>query len=513
MRDSRRWPSGGRFIEMGVADIRSAESVAAVRPDIAYRPFNLAPALEAGESFVGEILSVLLDQFRSGALKPLPREVFSMEKARDAFRYMAQARHIGRVIICTASAHHGIRSDGAYLVTGGLSGLGLTVAEWLAKQGAAQIIVMGRSGASAEAAEILARMRDAGATVSVCRGDVAKEQDVRDALNEAKSFPLRGIFHCAGVFDDGAVLQQDWERFGRVLSPKILGAVNLHRLTMDAPLDQFILFSSMASVFGSQGQTNYAAANAFLDGLALYRRGRGLPGLSINWGAWNEIGAAAGRDAAERRSKMGIGGISTDDGLKALERLLEERRGQVVVSPMDWAAYFAGTDSESIRPLLSDLRSSRPARSQAASAQKKNALWLPQLECAAPGRRRDLLMRLLEERVQSTLGLGGAQEIDPAQALHELGLDSLLSIELRNSLGACLDRSLPATLLFNYPTLDALAGFILLETGMDAGRDRENKITAEKANSVPANLVDRIESLSDEEVDRLLSARAMEEVQ
>ncbi|MEO6829247.1 MAG: SDR family NAD(P)-dependent oxidoreductase, partial [Acidobacteriaceae bacterium] len=494
----------GRFIEMGVADIRSEEAVANLRSDISYHPFNLAPALATREKFVREILDDVFAQFASGNFQPLPRKLFSMEAARDGFRYMAQARHIGRVVLQPlAEARAGIRNDGAYLVTGGMSGIGLTVSEWLARHGAAQVIVMGRHAPDTQAAEIFDNMQNAGTIVSVHRGDVANESDVKAALAEAKDVPLRGIFHCAGVLDDGALLQQDWMRFERVLAPKLTGAFHLHRMTADRPLDHFVLFSSIASIFGSPGQTNYAAANAALDALAQQRRAEGLPGVSINWGAWSETGAAARLRVIERGSKTGIGAIPTEQGLRALEMLLGDTRPQMMVAPIDWKAFFQGVGA--IPSLLKDLHAGRTANFRAAAVQKQQQpAWLPQLQSAAPARRQDLLLRLLTDRVQATLGLSSTQEIDPVQPLQELGLDSLLSIELRNALGVCLDRSLPATLLFNYPTLNTLAGFILREIGVDAAA---NTIAESPMISSPTDLLENIEALSDEEINRMLSSR------
>jgi NADPH:quinone reductase-like Zn-dependent oxidoreductase/acyl carrier protein len=501
---------GGRFIEMGVADLRSQKSVAVAHPDVTYIPFNLAPALESGDGFVRETLTAIFDQFHSGALLPLPQQPFPLEKAQDAFRFMAQARHIGRVVLCPALDHNRvtIRPDGAYLVTGGLAGIGLAVAEWLSQRGAGQVILLGRSAPGAEAVEVLDRMRAAGTSVSICQGDVSKETDVAAALRSADQVPLLGVFHCAGVLDDGALLQQDWERFERVLSPKLEGACHLHRLTADKPLDLFVLFSSVASVFGSEGQANHAAANAFLDAMAQYRHANRLPALSVNWGPWSETGAAVQLRVVERKSKMGVRGISTRDGLQALEMLIADGRAQAVVAPIDWKQYFANSlesEGESNRPLLRELRTLHAAKTATAPAQKKkNPSWLPQLESAASSQRMHILMELIAERVKSTLGIGGTQEIDPSQPLQELGLDSLLSIELRNSLAACLGQTLPATLLFNYPTLDALAGFISREVFGDL----PETAASGKTDFAPTNLVEDIEALSDEEVDRLLSLRA-----
>ncbi|MGB8479152.1 MAG: SDR family NAD(P)-dependent oxidoreductase, partial [Acidobacteriaceae bacterium] len=501
---------GGRFIEMGVADLRTQTSVAAAHPDVIYIPFNLAPALESGDSSVRETLTAIFDEFRSGALRPLPQQSFPLEKAQDAFRYMAQARHIGRVVLCPApdTGQPTIRTDGAYLVTGGLAGIGLAVAEWLSQRGAAQVILLGRSVPGAAAAEVIERMRAAGTRVSICQGDVSKEIDVAAALRTADQFPLRGVFHCAGILDDGAILQQGWEKFERVLSPKLEGVCHLHRLTADQPLDHFVLFSSVASIFGSEGQANHAAANAFLDAMAQYRRARGLAALSVNWGPWSETGAAVQLRVVDRKSKMGVRGISTRDGLQALEMLIADGRAGAMVAPIDWKQYFANkleSQGDASRPLLRELRTLHAAKSTPATAQKKkNPSWLPQLESAASAQQLHILMDLIAERVKSTLGIGGTQEIDPKQPLPELGLDSLLSIELRNSLAASLGQTLPATLLFNYPTLEALAGFISRETFGDLPETEATR----KTGFAPTNLLDDIEALSDEEVDRQLSLRA-----
>lgn len=205
---------------------------------------------------------------------------------------------------------------------------------------------------------------------------------------------------------------------------------------------------------------------------------------------------------------MGIRGISTRDGLQALEMLIADGGAQVMVAPIDWKQYFANrfeSEGGAIRPLLRELRSLHAAKSTTATAQKKkNPSWLPQLESAATAQRMHILMGLIGERVKSTLGIGGGQEIDPKQPLQELGLDSLLSIELRNSLAASLEQTLPATLLFNYPTLESLTGFISREV---FGEPEESQ-AARKTEPTPTDLLEDIEALSDEEVDRQLSLRA-----
>ena len=212
----------------------------------------------------------------------------------------------------------------------------------------------------------------------------------------------------------------------------------------------------------------------------------------------------------ERGSKIGMRGFSVKEGLRALGILLTGSGPQVMLASVDWNTYLASAGAGATPPLLRDLRSI-PSPGNPAAAAKKNESWLPQLEKAIPAARRDQLLQLLETRAQTTLGLNSGEEIDPAQPLQELGLDSLLSIELRNALSGCLDRELPATLLFNYPTLNALAGFILrdvLPPVQVGDGNRQAKSTDRPANFSPAGLLDDIEALSDEEVERLLGARA-----
>src|SRR5690606_12066890 len=188
------------------------------------------------------------------------------------------------------------RADSTYLVTGGLGGLGLKFAQWIVEQGGRHLVLMGRSGASEEALPVLAQLEAMGAQIVVARMDVTDYNALADMIGHIQNEmpPLRGVIHCAAVLDDGLLLQQNAERFERVMTPKVRGAWNLHQLTKDLPLDCFVVFSSLAAMPGTAGQGNYAAANAFMDALIHYRTTLGLPGLSINWGAWAEIGLAAG---------------------------------------------------------------------------------------------------------------------------------------------------------------------------------------------------------------------------
>jgi KR domain/Phosphopantetheine attachment site len=384
----------------------------------------------------------------------------------------------------------------------------LKVAEWLGARGAGEVIVMGRSLPSADATRLFEDMRADGTTVTVCQGDVAKEADVAAAVHSI--LPLRGIFHSAGILDDGGLLQQNWERFQRVLDPKVEGGRHLHRLTQNCPLDHFVLFSSIASLLGSPGQSNYASANAFLDALAHYRRSHNQPAVSINWGAWSETGLAARHKVVERSSRTGILGMSTRDGLAALQALLTGGAGpQTMISRVNWKQYFSNDVPAGQRRFLSGLQDHHPVPVVGEKSQSKQDSWLPKLQVLAKSRWRDLLEQLIEERIRVTLRLDRTLTIVPDQPLQELGLDSLLSIELRNALALSISRTLPATLLFNYPTLDALTGFLFHELGGEV----MTKTAARMTKPERKNLIDDIEALSDDEVNRMLGEKALRGVQ
>ena len=234
------------------------------------------------------------------------------------------ARLVRRRDLASVVAPLTLSAEATYLVTGGLGGLGLAMAEWLAAHGARQLMLVGRSEASPAALERVEALKLAGASVVVARCDVTNEVALSALIDDLRRSlpPLRGIVHAAGTFDDRLLREHDWERFEPVLAPKVQGGWNLHRLTRDLPLDFFVLFSSTASLLGPPGQGNYAAANAFLDALAHYRHGLGLPALSINWSAWSEVGAAAGREVGEQVAHWGAERIQPHQGLTVLEQLL-----------------------------------------------------------------------------------------------------------------------------------------------------------------------------------------------
>ncbi len=480
---------GGRFIEIGKRDIWDQEQVAALGRAIAYHVVYLGDVCEREPGLVRDILAQLVDQLNAGTLSPLPLQSFPLSAAADAFRFMAQARHIGKVVLEPAAPTPRIRPDGAYLITGGMGGLGLTVARWLVQRGARYLVLTGRRSPTPEQQAVIAELIRSGTQVLVDQTDVGDAAAVAALLEriEVEMAPLRGVVHAAGVLDDGPLTQQTWERSAAVLAPKVAGAWALHRLTEGRELDWLVLFSAGATLLGSPGQASYAAANAFVDSLAHLRRARGLPALSINWGVWGEAGMAAALDerARQRLAEQGLRTIASEAGLRVLAAAMGENAAQLAVLPADWSRFarqFAGRPLPSlVRELVQHAPAGENAGAHGSGAPRKAEPDLStRLAKAAPGNRRALVRTAVREHAGHVLGLAPTHAVDPRQPLSELGLDSLMAVELRNSVGAALGRPLPTTLLFDYPTLDALTGFLVellapqdppaLETATDARR-------------------------------------------
>ena len=494
---------GGRFVEIGKRGIKGADWVAAQSRGWRYHVVDWGEIAQNDPLLIGGMLAELVEDLRRGTLCSLPRHAFALDDAARAFRFMAQARHAGKIVLRHgAPAPASVRRDGSYLVTGGLSGLGPVVARWLAERGAGRIVLVGRRGATPDTTPLLDSLRAHGCTV------VAEALDVTDAAAlgallarlRAGGPPLRGVIHSAGVLDDALLAQQDDTRFARVFAPKVQGAALLDRLTRADALDWFVLFSSAAAVLGSAGQSNHSAANAFLDLLARDRHAQGLPGLSINWGAWSNVGAAVDRGATARIAQQGLGSLTPEQGLAALEHLIGQDHPQVAVLPMDWSRYLERLGRGAASPFLSIIAKGavRPAAGPTAAARTPELR--ERLAAAAPGRRRALMAAFVRERALRALGVDSARAVDPRTPLGELGLDSLLAVELRNTLGNAVGRTLPATLLFDYPTIDTLTDFLLKELLGAPGAD--------PASAPKPGLVGSIEELSDEEVERQLAARA-----
>ena len=399
------------------------------------------------------------------------------------------------------------RGDGAYLVTGGLGGVGLLVAEHMVAGGARRLVLMGRSEPSEATARVIRSMEAAGARVDVVRASVASREAISGIVRRlaAEGTPLRGVMHSAGTLDDGVLGHQSWDRFRTVMEAKVHGAWNLHLETERLPLDFFVLFSTSAAVLGPAGQSNHAAANAFMDALAHHRRSLGLAALSVNWGPWRDVGAAARAGAAERGEAQGLGSIDPQGGLRVLDHLITAGAAQAAVMNADWSRMLAPSVG-SRPPLVRDLDVTREATPAPAHPAQRP---LRQELAEAPALKKwPLLLAHVAEQAGRVLGLDAA-ELGPRQGLRDLGLDSLMALELRNRLQRSMDAPLRSTLAFDFPTIDAIARHLaadVLHIDMEGPAPPEPPAAADSGNA--SDLLMEIENLSDDEVDKLFALRA-----
>lgn len=399
--------------------------------------------------------------------KTLLAEILSGDTENHvAFR--SQARYVPRLVrrrqfySRKAQEHLTFRSDRSYLITGGLGGVGLKVARWMVERGSRHLVLVGRSQPSEEVTSQLRELECSGAQVVVAQADVSNAFQLTRLLTslEQSSPPLRGIIHAAGVYDEGLLQQLHWEHFVRVTAPKVQGAWNLHTLTQKLPLDFFVLFSSASSLFGGVNQAHYAAANTFLDALASYRRAQGLPGSTINWGVWGEVGMAASKQQTERLNRIGMESITTH-GLQVLEQLLTEQPVQVGFMSINWSRFLTGQLAK--MPFLEDfIVESQGLRSQFTEERQENKgdSLRNALVSVPPVERQQLLESRLREQVAKVLGFSAAK-LDMVESLINLGLDSLTAIELRNRLNNEMGVNLPIIKIMEGVSICSLAELML----------------------------------------------------
>ncbi|MFT5686036.1 MAG: NADPH:quinone reductase-like Zn-dependent oxidoreductase/3-oxoacyl-(acyl-carrier-protein) synthase/malonyl CoA-acyl carrier protein transacylase, partial [Myxococcota bacterium] len=444
----------GRFIEIGKRDLQANRPVG-LRPflkNLSLSVVDVRGMIQRTPGRIRALLSEILEHVRLGHLHPLPHTVTPIAEAGETFRHMARGLHRGKLVLSGGEPVSVVVEDaldlsGTWLVTGGLGGLGLSVASWLAEQGAS-LLLIGRRGAHTEAQKAAVEaMRALGVSVSVAAADVSDEAALRAAIGD---HTLSGVVHAAGLLDDAMLLEQNRDRFRAVSAPKITGAALLHRLTADHPIRHFVLYGSAASLVGSPGQANYAGANAFLSALSLARQAAGLPAMTLCWGPFSEVGlAAAEANRGARLGGRGLTPMSPGEGLEVLETALSTGRpllGALRWDVRQWLTFYPRLVGA---PWLSTL---------SAGAQRSTgdeALLTRLRQTAAPARIR-MMMGWVAAQAGQVLRIA-PDRIDRDQALTDQGIDSLMSLELRNRLEAGLGMSLSATLLWAFPTLQSLS--------------------------------------------------------
>lgn len=467
---------GGRFIELGKRDLEHNRRIglAQFQNNIAYFGVDIDKLAAGRPAFVGELLNTVMQHFADGRLRPVPTLTAPLARARAHFETMAHAGHTGKIvfriggepvpILAEAAATLPIAADKTYLVTGGLKGFGLEAARWLASRGARHLALASRSGVPAADEESALRELAGTASVRLLALDIARRNDVTRSLTDlaAAMPPLGGVIHCANVYEDAPVAGTTADMFLRAMTPKAGGALNLHAACAGMPLDFFILFSSISSVTGNPGQAGYCAANAFLDAFAHWRRSRGHPALSVNWGPMAAGYVARNSAVEEHLRRIGYDLLPPDKAFEHLEACLRMDAGQAAAAGIrwpDWARHHPIGAS----PRFSSLAGPMDGAQTAADGAPQDHSFLQSLAQAAPSGRRALIAAHISRQTAEVLGLDASNPLDPDRGFFELGMDSMLSLELRNQLQRSFCRPLPATLVFKHPSIASLADYFAAE--------------------------------------------------
>ena len=501
----------GCFIEIAARNILQPEQFQSLCTGRSYLTMDLNREIQKNPNLIQSLFQQIRERFDSENYRTPPLKAFPLEQVVDAFRYMQQARHIGKIVVTQQPLEAGITLDkeGTYMVTGGLGGLGLLIVDWLVERQVRNLVLVSRRDPSESKRSRLEALARKGVNVVVVRADVSDYQAMESAIRSIQQShpPLKGIVHAAGAIDDGVIEGQSWQKFVNAMKSKVQGSWNLHQLTQSDALDFFVLFSSAASMLGSPGQANYSAANAFLDGLAHYRQSLGLPGQSLNLGAVMQVGKAAELGADVRMKHQGLGAINPQQVVKVLEGLLSHPEvTQVGLIPIDWSSHklprqWIGWS------YLSDWTVER----QRSMVVPQELEFLKQLRVASDREQKKMLTAYVQKQVARILGIADWQGINKQTGFFELGMDSLTSVELRNQLQAELNCSLAATTLIDRPTVDSLTehlqekilGYKSSTGESDDGAD----VSVNRDGDVTHQLTSKVRELSEEQIEQMLDRK------
>ena len=505
----------GRFIEIGKRDIYQNSRIPLwpLRQNASFHVVAMDAIFGGDEELTGQLLKVVADLVETKELHPLPFRAFPACRIDSAFRLMAQGKHTGKVVVSFPEPFisrrgespvpaFGVDPDGSYLITGAFGGFGKVVAEWLADCGARHLVLSSRSGPSTpEAKAFVSALREREVDVQVMLADAGSPGDVDSLLDGIfkAGHPLKGVFHLAMVIDDAPIASLTSARMRSVVDPKAMGAWLLHEKTQSMELDYFVMFSSVSSIFGNPAQGNYAAANAFLDALAQHRHAIGLPALVINWGALGGEGYVARNErVAEYLARQGTTPLSPREVTLLMETFLSAGTTQALALRADWAKWRTSFRGSQENPLMERIFADG-VEGQESGGSKSD--WRLKIESAAPDKRSDIIMLAVLDIVGSVLRVK-PESLRPDQPLTDLGLDSLMAVEIETSLDGVLGVALPPASLMRARTIQQIA--LLIAEYMAASKAGDtstvNSLPPEPA---PADNVS-LDDFSDDEIQQLL---------
>lgn len=473
----------GRFVEIGKTDISKNNNLPLqfFNKNLTFSALDMDRLAKERPHVLSRLLRTVGKLLDEGHFTAMPVQVFPAAQATEAFHLMGQSRHIGKVVLDMRNQEVPVlpgsragtlfKKDATYLITGGTGGFGLKAAIWLSSKGAGSLVLVSRSGASEETNRAMETIRHNGAAVTALPVDVTDENQVERLIKEIITSlpPLRGIIHGAMVLDDGFLVDMNKERYARVMSPKAGGALNLHKHTLDAPLDFFISFSSISSLIGNAGQANYIAANAFLDAFAHFRRAKGLPATTVNLGVLSETGVAVRQRGLEEIFKsLGIRSLTPREALGVLEEILKMNPVQIGLFDVDWQQWAeAGPDSvvpSRIRRLVGKNTSKHKLDRKEIIKRKLSAF--------EPYQRQELAETMLRKIFSGVLRIP-VSKVLPDQNILVLGMDSMMALELRHLVKRELSFEISVLELLKGPTITRMSKLFLDSLDLPPYQSRE----------------------------------------
>lgn len=520
--------TGGRFLEIGKRDIygNSPLDLYPFRNNLAMFAIDLDQMFKEQPERMGQMLRQLSTRFEAGELTPLPVKNYDSSETIDAYKFMQQGKHIGKVVVNYDERPEQIQtgdylpisfdSSATYWIVGGLGGFGLQITRWMVEQGARHLVLSGRSKTlRPEADTAIAELRELGAQITILPADATKPDELSKVAHAIYTElpPLKGVIHTAMVLEDKLLVDLDRETLERVLRPKVLGGWNLHQITRGLALDHFVLFSSLSSVFGHAGQANYSAANALLDSLAYFRRSQGLPATVMNWGHLGEVGYLAEREQlGQRLERQGVLSFTVKQATDCLEYALQTAAIQLSVLRMDWSVWRGLGITNRVSPRFAHLLRSTGET----SVDSEELASAATLRSAEPTHRLAMVDRLVRSKAGTLLGIP-ADQIAADRALLEMGLDSLMAVEMRNWIETQMEINLPISALMRSESLEQVVG-IISDTIGEAGDSIDTASPEEPAAQTNAEttgasettsdaeqLLQQLPNLGNDEVDDLLS--------
>ncbi|MEU7068814.1 type I polyketide synthase [Streptomyces narbonensis] len=461
----------GRFVEVGKKDIYNSRTIGLrdFAKGISFAAVDVAGLITRRPERFARLLATVWEKVADGTLPPLPVTPYAFDRAAEVLRTMARGEHTGKLVLTDPGRVASVvpeplpggrlRPDASYLISGGLGALGLSLAEHLTDHGARSLVLLGRSAPGEAALRHIEALRVRGTTVTTFPVDVADREGLAAVLDRVRTElpPLRGVFHAAGVLDDAVVANLTGAQLDKVLAPKVDGARHLDALTEDDPLDLFVLFSSVAGLVGNPGQAGYAAGNVYMDALAQARRHRGRPALAVQWGPFADIGLAADEAIrGERLADHGMTGFTAAEGWQALFHLLDAPGQVASYVPLDARHWFDAYPETAAQP---SWRAIAELAKDGATAGGGAEEFLGRLRGSSDTERPVLVEGKIRELAGRVLRLEESS-IDREAPFKSLGLDSLMSLELRNRLEMAFGMKLSPTLLWTYGTTAALAGML-----------------------------------------------------